>query len=615
MKRVTFGVSASSFAANMSLKQNATDFAFKYPLAAAVVEKSMYVDDCIAGANTVEEAVRLQMELQGLFNEARFLLRKWNSSDPAILSHLPSDLKEAHVSQAILDQSKYTKTLGIEWNSQQDVFRLTISEPPDNDALTKRVLTSDIAKTFDVLGWFSPSTIKAKILLQKLWEQGIAWDEMVPPPVLETWQRWRSELQLLSEKTLPRCYHPKDITKDSVQLHGFSDASENAFAAVVYMRVIDMNRAVHVSLVFSKTQVALLKRLTIPRLELCGAHLLSQILSHAREVLDLPPSDVYAWTDSTVVLSWLSGDPRRFKTYVGHRVSRIVELIPPDRWRHVSGTENPADCASRGLFPSELLKHSLWWDGPLWLLEDPSSWPQPSSSSQCRNATNEEKEVCLTGIVQHPRELIPLARYSSYTRLKRVLAWILRFKNNCRASRSNSCTYGPLTVEELNAAEAIWILDAQIQHFQSEIEALQRNRNVAGDSNLLPLHPFIDSNGLLRVGGRVKNSEFAYSQRHPIILHGRHPLSNLIIASEHVRLLHGGPSLVSSSLSRHFHIIGQRKAVRTVTRSCITCRRATARPRPQLMGQLPLERVSSGMIFQHVGIDYAGPLYIKLGRV
>ena len=144
----------------------------------------------------------------------------------------------------------------------------------------------------------------------------------------------------------------------SIQLHGFSDASEAAYAGVVYLRLTDSNGRVHTSLVTSKTKVAPIKRLTLPRLELCGANLLAHLLYHVKDSLNIPLQDVYAWTDSTIVLSWLDGNPRRFKTYVGNRISCIMELIPTKHWRHVSGLQNPADCASRGLFPSELLEHS-----------------------------------------------------------------------------------------------------------------------------------------------------------------------------------------------------------------------------------------------------------------
>lgn len=128
-----------------------------------------------------------------------------------------------------------------------------------------------------------------------------------------------------------------------VQLHGFCDAFETAIGAVVYLRVEDVKDSVHTSLVISKTRVASLKRLTIHRLELCGAQLLAQILSDVVRLFDLPLCETYAWTDSTVVVGWLSDDPCRFKSYIENGVSRIVDLILPPRWRHVSGADNPAD--------------------------------------------------------------------------------------------------------------------------------------------------------------------------------------------------------------------------------------------------------------------------------
>ena len=239
MTRVTFGVSASSFAANMAVKQNATDFAVEFPLAANIVKKSFYVDDCLAGADSVQEAIEVQKELQSLFSRGDFLLRKWNSNDPCVLEHLSPDLKDSQPKHLMPDTctSEYTKTLGFEWNVSTDHFRLTIPDPLPPGNLTKRALVSDIAKTFDVLGLFSPSTIKMKILLQQLWEEKVDWDDTCPSSIHDVWLRWRSELRVLSEKHIPRCYFDKSSRITSIELHGFSDASELAYAAVVYLRL------------------------------------------------------------------------------------------------------------------------------------------------------------------------------------------------------------------------------------------------------------------------------------------------------------------------------------------------------------------------------------------
>lgn len=140
-----------------------------------------------------------------------------------------------------------------------------------------------------------------------------------------------------------------------------------------------------------------------------------------QNVFNIPLSSVYAWTDCTIVLNWLVGNPRRFKTYVGNRVSYIVELIAPKRWNHVEGTENPADCASRGMYPSELLEHELWWNSPNWLHRHPSHWPKqlaiPPPVSE-----NEERELSLHMVSNMSSCLLNITDYSSFTRLKRVTA-------------------------------------------------------------------------------------------------------------------------------------------------------------------------------------------------
>ncbi len=359
-----------------------------------------------------------------------------------------------------------------------------------------------------------------KILLQKLWEEGIGWDAQVPAHIKDEWLRWRSELHKLASKHISRCYFQTDSPTTSVQLHGFADASEVAYAAVVYIRYIDMSNDVRVSLVMAKTKVAPIKLLSIRQLELCGARLLAQLLQHIRLILDVPLCDIYAWTDSTIVVNWLDGNPKRFKTYVGNRISNILDLIPSDKWRHVRGSENPADCASRGLYPSELLQHSLWWDGPRWLEQSSSDWPI-QGSLQPNASTDEEKEIVL-----------------------------LR--------------------------------------------------------SLISLNPFMDCYGVLRVGGRQQLSQRAYQ----LIQTSKHSSWN----GSH-ELLHAGTTLVTTSLSRRYHIGGARKTIRSIIRECMICRKFAVRSRPQMTGQLPVERITPDTVFDNVGVDYAGPVYIKYGYV
>ncbi len=423
MTRLTFGVSASSFAANMAVKQNAIDFACDYPLAAECVDCSFYVDDGLTGANSIPEATELQQQLQELFSKGGFLLRKWNSSDSQAIQHLHAELKGSKLNQDMPSSEEYTKTLGMRWNIQRDCFTVVVPPPGDLKTVTKRGLVSDIAKTFDAHGWVSPSTIKAKIFMQRLWELKVDWDDNIPKDIHESWLHWRSELHLLSQVAIPRCYLDKESQVQSQELHGFSDASEVAYAAVVYIRTTFVSGDVHISLVMSKSKVAPIKRLTIPRLELCGAQLLARLLHHVRSVLSISLSHVFAWTDSTIVLNWLDGSPRRFKTYVGNRISTIIDLIPFERWRHVRSADNPADCSSRGLYPSELINHTLWWNGPAWLKEHSTQWPQTLHLPQ-NESEFDEREIILLSVDQNRSPIVDCDRFSSFTALKRITAWV-----------------------------------------------------------------------------------------------------------------------------------------------------------------------------------------------
>ena len=490
MARVTFGVAASCFAANMAVKHNAIQHEQQFPLAAQAVKEAFYVDDGLTGADNTVEAIHLREELQQLFNKGHFTLRKWNSSDPTVLKSIPAELRDA---QDVLCISEFehnsATTLGVKWDAKSDVFHIQISKPPEQTRLTKRQLLSDISKVFDVLGWYAPSTILMKILLQETWESNVGWDDMVSDGIMETWQCWRSELDMVSNKSIPRCYHPKDRCIVKRELLGFCDASEKAYAGVIYLRSTDMEGHHHVTLVVAKTKVAPIRRISLPRLELCGAVILTRLVEQSREVLGIPLEDVHLWTDSTIVLAWLSCNPRRLKTYVANRVTEITDAIPPSRWRHVRSEDNPADCASRGLLPSQLMVHDLWWDGPPWVSLNHEEWPQRDSSNGEPDVT-EEVIACVSTPRKSPESVLFLKNYSSYNRPVRVVAWIKRFVSNC-SNPGGRVTSPHLTVEELGNAEVYVLKHAQMDDFQNELNLINSGNNLPKNSKLLPLHPYL----------------------------------------------------------------------------------------------------------------------------
>ena len=284
---------------------------------------------------------------------------------------LPSELPETSDKLKLFSEEYQVKTLGISWKPVSDSFVFSI-ELPEVRQLTKRALLSDSSKVFDPIGWLAPAVFAFKCLIQQTWVEGLTWDGDLPAHIADYWIQLRQDLLKLNDLQLPRCVIPmKQHTK---QHHAFCDASEKGYAAVIYVRTQDTDGDVQLKLLTAKTRVAPVKTLSMPRLELCAAQLGANLLNLMKEVLGI--NDVYAWTDSTITLDWLSKLPRTWNVFVANRVANIQEILPRHPWNHVSTAENPADIASRGAKVSDLLENELWWKGPPWLLNGETNWPR-----------------------------------------------------------------------------------------------------------------------------------------------------------------------------------------------------------------------------------------------
>ncbi|XP_076686070.1 uncharacterized protein LOC143378131 [Andrena cerasifolii] len=323
----------------------------------------VYVDDILTGATSVEEALTLKKELDQLAMAGGFRLHKWASNSPEFMRSVHNDVAAL---ARHWDTDTQHSVLGIQWLPATDNFQIRLLEGSTSPTTTKRSVLSQAAQIFDPLGWLAPVTVWTKIFIQTLWTLTTDWDEALPVQSEDAWREFLKALPALRQIQIPRCMGLTS-TNQSVEVHGFSDASERAYSAVAYLRVHDSSGDIQIHLISAKTKVAPLKKLSLPRLELSGAHLLTRLVAHLLSTLALRINGVHLWTDALVALGWIQAPSSRWQTYVANRVADIQRTLPQAHWHHVSGQDNPADCASRGLTPAEFPEHPLWWSGPSWL--------------------------------------------------------------------------------------------------------------------------------------------------------------------------------------------------------------------------------------------------------
>lgn len=570
---ITYGTKSAPFLAMRTLRQLAVDDAHLYPLAAAALQASFYMDDLLAGGNSIQEAKELQQQLMKMLKGAGMNLRKWASNDPQLIS----DLSQDQVDTALdFRCSESRKTLGLQWSAATDCFTFRSKlEVQSSKCHTKRQLLSDISKIFDPLGWLAPLTVKAKLLFQRAWAAGMSWDDKLSEVVQSDWNKLRDDMRHIDSFSINR--HLGNM-ENVLYLHGFCDASEKAYAAAVYIITKDKDGVGTSRLIMAKTKLAPLNKATsLPRLELCGAGLLAQLIKKVTEsisCLSRQNVKICAWTDSMVVLGWLKGDISRWKQFVANRVQQVTSVIEPASWYHVRSEDNAADCATRGLTSAQLVEQKIWWEGPEWLLQfkhddiGPTCYEVPQLEVRKLNvhAAVFQDDNFITNL---------LNRHESITRVVRTLAWISRFITQ---ARSKQCVKHSnyLTSAELNSAYTAVSKLIQGNYFNEEIASIQNKGYVRSSSKITGLNPFLDNEGLLRVGGRLANASISEAAKHAIILpsHGR--FTQLIIEQGHKATLHGGARLTLSYVRNKYWIMGGMCSVKRVLRKCVRCRRFEA---------------------------------------
>lgn len=595
---LTYGTKSAAFLAIRTMRQLALDEEETFPIGSRIVQRDFYVDDLISGGDSIEEVVEIKRQVKGLLSRGQFPIRKWCSNESAVLDGELEVDKEKLLT--FDDQTGIAKALGLVWNLSSDNFLFNFSKILPDGPATKRAVLSTVARTYDPLGLIAPIITKAKIFIQTLWKHQLNWDDAMPTELQSAWSQLFSQLSIVSSLKFPRYAM---IPSASFQIHAFCDASSLAYGACIYLRS-ESQDSISSHLLCSKSRVAPLKTLTIPKLELSAALVLAELVANLARIVPFQ-CEYHCWSDSTIALSWIRSSPSEFNVFVSNRVSKIQELTQGMTWHHVPTACNPSDILSRGCTPKELMNDKLWQHGPQFLSEPKSNWP--TNVLPDIDLPERRRKVLITTTKY---DLTRFCKYqNSFTSLQRTFAYVRKFW----LTLSKKCTPTTLnlTVEDLRMGTYLFVKNIQEVSFAIDYAMLSSKKSLPVKSNLLSLYPFIDGNGLIRVGGRLHNSQLDYDARHPILLPKGHPVTNAIIVHYHQKLLHAGPRSLLATIRQAYWPIGGIKTVASVINKCLRCFRLKPRYAEHIMGRLPADRVRPNPAFHTTGIDYCGPFLYK----
>ena len=628
-----FGAKSSPSVAGYALRRTADDNKHEFPCEVIdTVYKDFYVDDLLKSFPDIQHAITVSKQLQQLLHKGGFHLTKWISNSREVVAAFPEDERAPIIEDMDMNFDKLPtdKALGVHWDIEEDKFKLLTNKKQYQQ--NRKGVLSSIASIYDPLGFSCPLILPGKEINQELCRLKYSWEEELPPDLANRWDQWKTALANLEDYGIPRCFKPRKFGNVAfIELHNFSDASENhGYGVVSYLRLVNDRDQIHCSFVMSKSRVKPLKAgITIPKLELTAATLAVTMSGLITKELDgrLRIDRIYFWTDSYLVLRYIHNEKKRFTKFVANRVAVIREGSEPDQWNYVQSELNPADCVSRGLHAREELKLKAWREGPVFLWKNREQWPQ--QPQEIRTELTEadfgvRKEITThTTISREEFWKWLLGRYSTWRRLFRIVAWLIKACRKFRSVRSGRVSAtsqarpDSISMQDQATAKEKILQCVQQESFSKEISTIKSSPKFKGNG-LAKLKPFLH-NGILRVGGRLKYSDLEFDTKHPIIIPGKHHVTEKIIYHYHTQNGHVGTHQTLAETRRRFWILKGVASVRRVLKNCHECKRQSAKRGEQIIAHLPPIRVSKDNAdvaypFAAVGIDYFGPFYITRGK-
>jgi hypothetical protein len=592
--RVPFGLNCSPFLLAATMIHHLK----KYPLSkcAHKLLKNHYVDNCITGAESIDEAKEFYSEAKRICQECGMNLTQWITNKAEVLQVIPEN-----------DQSKKTsKVLGIKYDAKEDVIGITSPLTAKLNGCTKRELLSVLGAVYDPLGILLPALVAGKVLMQKVVLEKLKWDDKLPHKFSKDLELVQSNLAEISELKIPRFVGPLRTSEAKNTLVCFTDASEQCFAAMVYLRTV-VNGNIMCNLVFAKTRLNPVKKLTIPRLELLGILVGTRILKFTKNCLEIPETECILYTDSQCALHWCQSK-KKLETWVQNRIQEIRQSKGL-KLRFTPTDQNPADWATRGKRPRELT--GFWFNGPEWLCKSVNEWPSwdvPEFVIPIQPDALPGGEITL--VVPQVRKVdvttpygINAEDYSSMTKLLRVTAWCTVFTEKVSGKQKS----GQLTADDLQKARRLWEKSVQEQCYSHIILAVTQGRK----HEMMQLGIALNEDGLLVCHGRLLKADLPIEARLPILLSRHAAFTWLAVVESHKRSGHAGAPQTLSHLRQRYWVPACRNMINKLLKTCCFCLRFHGLPyRQPLMPELPSTRVTRQSAFLNTGIDFFGPLKV-----
>ncbi|XP_028412576.1 uncharacterized protein LOC114535468 [Dendronephthya gigantea] len=460
----------------------------------------------------------------------------------------------------------------------------------------------------------------------------LGWDDPLPISLQRKWQNWKESLAILAETYVPRCFLQEKTSQiKKAEIHAFSDGSDLAIGIAVYLKLTNQSGEIKVSLVFAQAKLAPKRATTIPRLELCAAVLAVKAVKWITHELKIKIDEIFFHTDSKVVLGYLQNESKRFYVYVANRIQVIRTGSDPSQWHYVKSSENPADMATRGK-PAKDLLDSIWFTGPHFLRN--SSFSEPSLAEidpMEYDVSSNDPEVCtqVTRFTVKPSTTQGLGserfkRFSKLSSLRKAIANLIirikRVKTNNRDSissrRSNALLLNATdltkhpTAAELKQSEEITIKTVQMEQYATKFKNLQQipPASIPATSSLYRLNPFIDSNGILRVGGRLRHGEQMYEEKHLAIIPKKSHLAKLVIKHYHEKVYHQRRQITHGAIrNAGLWVIGAKRTISKIINECLVCKKLRRKLMTQFMADRPADQLNTPPPFTNVGFDMFGP--------